>query len=226
MNPKVITKILVILYFFNLLLYSFFSFIDAEGLIDIFWFIRIPILLILYFVSSVKRNILYIIALLLYQSASVFFRSGTSENIIYGTFSSVFFKLCLLLLIIGLVTRQNYKAVSIASIPFFVIYLYIIEMVVSALGDTYYIWTFNAFLTSVLGGIAIINYVNYSGEKNYWLLLSAILFIVQIAAFFINKFYVKNEAVYQVLILSYGISHFAFYKFMILNEEEQLQLHS
>lgn len=179
--------------------------------------------MIIYFVSSDKRSLLYIIALILYQCASVFFRIDTPTTFIYATFSSMLFKLCLLLLIVGLVTKQNYKAVSIAFIPFFVIYLYIIQIVVDSLGNTYYIWIFNAFLTSVLGGIAIINYVNHSGHKNYWLLLSAILFIVQIAAFFINKFYVRNEAVYQVLILSYGISHYAFYKFMILNEEEQLE---
>lgn len=223
MNSKEITRILIILYFVNLFLYSFFSLDSIEKMTDLFWFIRIPILMIIYFVSSDKRSLLYIIALILYQCASVFFRIDTPTTFIYATFSSMLFKLCLLLLIVGLVTKQNYKAVSIAFIPFFVIYLYMIQIVVDSLGNTYYIWIFNAFLTSVLGGIAIINYVNHSGHKNYWLLLSAILFIVQIAAFFINKFYVRNEAVYQVLILSYGISHYAFYKFMILNEEEQLE---
>jgi hypothetical protein len=32
---------------------------------------------------------------------------------------------------------------------------------------------------------------------------------------------VKNEAIYQMVIFSYGISHFAFYKFLILKEKEE-----
>ncbi|ESU22585.1 hypothetical protein FEDK69T_18380 [Flavobacterium enshiense DK69] len=195
---------------------------SIEEMTEVFWFIRIPILLILYLVTSVKRNPLYIIGLALYQSASVFFYFDTPQAFIYATFSSMLFKLSMVLLILGLVTRENYKAVSIAFIPFFVIYLYIIEIVVSFLGDTYYIWILNAFLTSFIGGVAIINYVNNSGRKNFWLLISSILFIIQIAAFFINKFYIKNEGIYQMVILSYGISHYTFYKFMMMHEEEKL----
>ncbi|KGO95702.1 hypothetical protein [Flavobacterium enshiense] len=219
---KNITKILLFIYFLNLFLFSLFSLMSIEEMTEVFWFIRIPILLILYLVTSVKRNPLYIIGLALYQSASVFFYFDTPQAFIYATFSSMLFKLSMVLLILGLVTRENYKAVSIAFIPFFVIYLYIIEIVVSFLGDTYYIWILNAFLTSFIGGVAIINYVNNSGRKNFWLLISSILFIIQIAAFFINKFYIKNEGIYQMVILSYGISHYTFYKFMMMHEEEKL----
>jgi hypothetical protein len=222
MDLKNSAKTVTILYFINLFLYSFFSLMSIQEMTDVFWFVRIPILLILYLLTSEKRSLLYIAALILYQLASVFFYFGSPDAFIYGTFSSMLFKLCLVLLILGLVTKKNYKAVGIAFIPFFVIYLYIIEFVVAHLGDSYYIWILNAFFTSFIGGVAIINYVNHSGKKNYWLLISAILFIVQIAAFFINKFYLKNEGIYQMVILSYGISHYTFYRFMILKEEEQL----
>lgn len=222
MDLRKYSGLVVILYFVNLFLYSLFSMLDIQQLTDVFWFIRIPILLVLYLITSQKKSFLFIMALLLYQCASVFFYVGTPLTFIYATFSSMLFKFCLFILILGLVTKQNYKAVSIAFIPFFVIYLYIIEFVVAFLGDSYYIWILNAFFTSFIGGVAIINYVNNSVQKNYWLLISSILFIIQIAAFFINKFYIKNEGIYQLVILSYGISHYAFYRFMILKEEEKL----
>jgi hypothetical protein len=221
MQLKITPKILIILYFINLFLYSLFSLIDIEEITNIFWFLRIPILLILYLVSSKDKKVLYLVGLLLYQFASIFFHSGAPTEFIYGTLCSMLFKACLVVLTADMVTKNNYKAISMAFIPFFVIYLYIIEFVVFPLGDTYYIWILNALFTSFIGGVAIINYVNDSILKNYWLLISAILFIVQIGAFFINKFYVKNEGIYQMVILTYGISHYAFYKFMILNEEEE-----
>ncbi len=216
-----LTKILIILYFVNLFLYSISSFIGIEEFEKVFWFIRIPILFFLYFFSSKKRQLLYFIALLLYQLASVSFYISTPSAFIYGTFYSVLFKFSLVLLVLDLVTKKNRLAVGIALIPFFIFYLYIIEIVVDSLGEVYYVWIINAFLTSFIGGVAIINYVNNSDQKSYWLLISAILFVIQIGAFFINKFYIKNEAIYQMVILAYAISHFTFYKFLILKEEEK-----
>ena len=89
-----------------------------------------------------------------------------------------------------------------------------------SLGSSYYLWIINAFLTSFLGGVAIINYLNNPERKEYWLVVSSIFFIIQIGAFFINKFYIKNEAIYQMVILLYGVSHFTFYKFLIIKEDE------
>lgn len=192
---------------------------EIKFLVDIFWFLRIPILLLIYLITSIKRNPIYLIALLFYQSASVLFFLDTQEDFVYGTYCSMLFKLFLLFLIFSLVTRNNYKAVIAASVPFFVIYLYVIEFVIASLGDNYLIWIVNALFTSIIGGVAIINYVNEPAQKNYWLLISAILFIVQIGAFFINKFYIRNEGIYQMVIFTYGISHFAFYKFLILKEK-------
>lgn len=214
------SKLLIILYFINLLLYSFSSLLDIQEFEQAFWFIRIPILMLLYYVSSTQKKLLYFTALVLYQVASVFFATADVSLFIYGTFSSVLFKFCLSILVLDLVTPKNRMAVIMALVPFFVLYLYIINFVMDALGDSYYIWIMNAFLTSFLGGVAIINYLNNSGPKEYWLLVSSIFFIVQIGAFFINKFYLKNEAIYQMVILSYGVSHFTFYQFLILKERE------
>jgi len=192
MKSSNLSKILIILYSVNLFLYSIFSLIDIEEVERVFWFIRIPILLVLYLVSSKSWKMIYVIALLLYQGASVSFYMGTPLMFIYGTICSVLFKFFLLLLILDLVTKSNRLAVGIASVPFFILYLYIIEIVVDSLGDGYIIWIVNAFLTSFIGGVGIINYVNNSDKKSFWLLISGILFIVQIGAFFIIYFYIKN----------------------------------
>lgn len=216
-----LSKILIILYFVNLFLYSISSLVGLEELENVFWFIRIPILLVLYLFVSKKRQILYIMALLLYQSASICFKLEIPNAFIYATLSSVFFKFCLLFLIVDLVNKKNRLAIGFAFVPFFVLYLYVIEIVVNSLGEVYYIWILNALVTSFIGGVGIICYVNNSDKKSYWLLISGILFIIQIGAFFINKFYIKNEAIYQMVILSYAISHFTFYKFIILKEQEK-----
>ena len=222
MSLQNFSQIIVWLYFLNLGMYSLTSLFDLEEPKTVFWFVRIPILMLLYYKTSVTRSFLYFTGLLLYQIASVLFFTGDPALFIVGSVASVLFKFCLVLFIINDVKKENRLAVLMAMIPFFVLYLYIINFVLLALGDFYWIWIINALLTSFMGGVAIINYLNNADAKGYWLLISAILFIVQIAAFFINKFYLKSEAIYQIVILSYGFAHFTFYRFLILKEKEEI----
>lgn len=219
MSNKSYINALVVFYFLNLFFYSMCSLFRLEEYEKIFWFLRVPILITLYFVSSKKRNYLYFVALVFYQLASIFFTMETEETFFYGSISSLFFKIFLFLLVYKFITKQNRKAIAIAFVPFFIIYLYLIEIILFSLGNNLYLWLLNALVTSIIGGIAIINYLNESNPRNYWLLLSSILFIVQIGAYFMNKFYVEEEATRQMVILSYAFSHFTFYKFLILNEE-------
>lgn len=221
-NLKNITGIqfLILLYFLNLALYSLSFFYKITILETICWFIRIPILLIIYLLTG-SKNKLYILALLFYQSASILFFTNNLELFYVGSLASVLYKLSILIILIPLINKENRLAISISCLPFFIIYLFIIELVMHSLGDSIYIWIINAFVTSLIGGIAIIHNNNYHDTKGFWLLISSILFIIQIGAFFINKFYLKSEAIYQIVIFSYGISHFTFYKFMLIKEQEK-----
>jgi hypothetical protein len=222
-NNKNTINILILVYFLNLVLYSICSFLKFTSAETIFWFSRIPILLILYLFTG-KNNFIYITSLLLYQIASYLFASGNPDLFMYGSISSVGYKLLLLIILVPLITKENRLAISLACLPFFVLFLYIIELVLHSLGDTFYIWILNALITSIIGGIAIIYFNNNFDLKGYWLLISSILFIIQIGAFFINKFYIKSESIYQMVIFFYGLSHFTFYKFMILKEQEKLNI--
>lgn len=222
-NNKNTINILILVYFLNLVLYSICSFLKFTSAETIFWFSRIPILLILYLFTG-KNNFIYITSLLLYQIASYLFASGNSDLFMYGSISSVGYKLLLLIILVPLITKENRLAISLACLPFFVLFLYIIELVLHSLGYTFYIWILNALITSIIGGIAIIYFNNNFDLKGYWLLISSILFIIQIGAFFINKFYIKSESIYQMVIFFYGLSHFTFYKFMILKEQEKLNI--
>ena len=213
-------NILILVYFLNLVLYSICSFLKFTTAETVFWFSRIPLLLFLYLITG-KKNSIYISSLLLYQIASCLFASGNQDLFIYGSFSSIGYKFLLLLILLPLITKENRLAIALACLPFFILYLYIIELVLHSLGDSLIIWILNALITSIIGGIAIIHYNNNYDLKSYWLLLSSILFIIQIGAFFINKFYIKSEAIYQMVIFFYGLSHFTFYKFMILKEHEK-----
>jgi uncharacterized membrane protein HdeD (DUF308 family) len=76
-------------------------------------------------------------------------------------------------------------------------------------------------LTSFIGGIALYNYLFEDENKNFWLLISAVLFVIQIGIFFINKYYLETPTLRTLTVILFGVSNFTFYKFMIFNEERE-----
>lgn len=218
-NNQLVT-IWIVVFFINLILYSICSILDFPVTRNWFWYLRIPILFVIYLLSNGK-NFIYITSLFLYQIASLLFAFEGTTLFTMGSIASLSYKICLLYLLIPIFTKKEYLKISLACLPLFIIYLFIIDLVALDLSNTKYLWIINALTTSIIGGVAIIYYNKNYDLKGYWLIISSILFIIQIGAFFINKFYLKNGSIYQMVIFSSGISHFAFYKFMILKEEEE-----
>lgn len=222
MDVKRISKLLIIVYFGSVCLFMISTLFEFKLIRDISFLSRMPIFFVLYFLNSKQKKNVYFLTLLLYQLSSVFYVQEGMQMFFYGSIMSLLFKTSLLFLLRSFFKKENIIAFVIASLPFFVVYLYIIQFVINALVETYFIWILNALITSLIGGIAIITYLNNSSQKTFWLLISAILLLIQVGGFFIHKFYIYNIAIYQIVILAYTFSQFTFYRFMIFKDNEGL----
>lgn len=216
-----ITVGLSILYFTIILLYSIDVFIGYQPLKFALGFSRIPVLMLLYFYSSKERNFIYFLALVFYQIASILLMKEDESNLFYGVLASVVFRFLLVVLVYKAIEEKKWFMIIIASLPFLCAYVYLVDLVKDALSNDFYPWLLNGCLTAFLGGLAVANYYLKDDKKSYWLLISCLLFVIQIGMFFINKFYLKQQLFLQLSILFYGISHYTFYKFMIMKEEER-----
>lgn len=221
-NNKII-KSISIFYFAVILVYSICVYFDFQPYKTILGFSRIPILMLLYLYSSKVRNYVYFLALFFYQVASFLFNHTSEMSLILAVSASVIFRFLMVVLVYKAIEDKKWKTTLLTCLPFLFVYLYLINLVEEALGSSYYLWILNGFLTALLGGLAVTNYFNKSDRKSFWLLISALLFVVQIGMFFINKFYLKQQVFLQIIIICYGISHYTFYKFMIINEENENQ---
>ena len=67
------------------------------------------------------------------------------------------------------------------------------------------------------------NFLFQDKKRLYWLFISAILFVVQIGVFLINKYYFPDEILRMLTIILFGVSNFTFYKFVLLQEELKLK---
>lgn len=216
-----VSNSLSVLYFVIIILYSICVYFDYQLFRIGLGFMRIPVLMLLYYYVSKKRNSIYFLALFFYQIASVLFNVNTDIALFCAVLTSVVFRFLMVVLVCKAINDIKWQITIMTSLPVLIVYMYLIDLIKDALGNSFMPWVVNGFLTAFLGGLAVTNYVFNDGRKSFWLVISALLFVVQIALFFMNKFYLKQQIFLQLIILFYGISHYTFYKFMIISEEEE-----
>jgi len=223
-NDKTLVKVISSFYFiialYEILAYSIFN----ETLV--FSTISIPVLLIaLYFFASVKRNLLFlsILIFLLIESVwTLFYDSRFSVGIICSSIQ----KIALIILIFKLIKERNYMYLSIVSLAFLLIFLYLF----STTSETSYVdfkfLMLQNILTSVLGGIAVSSYMIDDNRKNSWLLISILLFIGLRFMLFIQSFYLTDLTlpVIKPIIITLNIfAYFTMYKFVIEAEKNEIE---
>lgn len=149
------------------------------------------------------------------------FLDNAPERSFYGSITSLLYRFLIFLLVYKSVRNKNWFALFLASIPFLFTYSYFLLLINEFLNADIYPWVLNGLLTSFIGGIALYNYLFEDENKNFWLLISAVLFVIQIGVFFIHKYYIEAPELRTLTIILFGISNFTFYKFMISDEERE-----
>lgn len=213
--------ILTIIYFLVIVVFSFYDFKNYPIVNYLIGGSRIPILIILYYLSSNKKNPIYLSALILFFYSYLMFLENSPERSLLGSIISSIYRFLIFLLVYYSVKNKNWFALFLASIPFLFTYSYFILLINEHLNADIYPWVINGLLTSFIGGIALYNYLFEEENNNFWLFISAVLFVLQIEVFFIHKYYLEAPELRTLTVLLFGISNFTFYKFMISNEERE-----
>ena len=218
--------ILTIIYFIVIVVFSVFDFSDFPLINYIIGGSRIPLLILIYWLHSQKKDIIYLSALILFFFAYVMFLENTPERLLLGSIVSLLYRFLIFMLVYKSIQNKNWLALSLSSIPFLFTYLYFIFLISEFLNADIYLWILNGLLTSFIGGIALYNYLFEDENKNFWLLISAVLFVIQIGVFFLHKHYLNAPELKTLSIILFGVSNFTFYKFIIFNEERENELSS
>ncbi|MCA1965350.1 MAG: hypothetical protein LDL23_01735 [Flavobacterium sp.] len=214
---------LTILYILVVVAFSFLNLKSFPVLEFLLGSIRIPILILMYYLASKIKSTLYFSALILFFFAYLFFRENTTFFNFIGAIISLAYRILIFIIVYKSIENKNWLAIVLASIPFFFIYLYALLLIEKEVKMDFYPWVVNGFLTSFIGGMATFNFLFQDKKRLYWLIISAILFVIQIGVFLINKYYFPDEILRMLTIILFGISNFTFYKFVLLQEELKLK---
>jgi hypothetical protein len=181
----------------------------------------IPTLILLYFFSSAKKNMIYLFALLFVFISNISFLETTPERLFYGVIMYMGYRFLTIVLVYRIIKDNNILPLTIATIPFLCVTIYLIILTEETLAVSFYPALINAILISLLGGLSLSNYILNDNKKNSLLLISTLLFVVQNILFIIQKYYFTNEIFQPISIIILATSHYAFYKFLILDEESK-----
>ena len=214
---------LTLLYILVVVTFSFLNLKSFPVLEFLLGSIRIPILILMYYLASKVKSTLYFSALILFFFAYLFFRENTPFFNFIGAVISLAYRILIFIIVYKSIENKNWLAIILASIPFFFIYLYALLLIEKEVKMDFYPWVVNGFLTSFIGGMATFNFLFQDKKRLYWLIISAILFVIQIGVFLINKYYFPDEILRMLTIILFGISNFTFYKFVLLQEELKLK---
>ena len=214
---------LTILYILVVVTFSFLNLKSFPVLEFLLGSIRIPLLILMYYLASKIKSTLYFSALILFFFAYLFFRENTTFFNFIGAIISLAYRILIFIIVYKSIENKNWLAIILASIPYFFIYLYALLLIEKEVKMDFYPWVVNGFLTSFIGGMATFNFLFQDKKRLYWLFISAILFVIQIGVFLINKYYFPDEILRMLTIILFGISNFTFYKFVLLQEELKLK---
>lgn len=214
---------LTLLYILVVVTFSFLNLKSFPVLEFLLGSIRIPLLILMYYLASKIKSTLYFSALILFFFAYLFFRENTPFFNFIGAVISLAYRILIFIIVYKSIENKNWLAIVLASIPFFFIYLYALLLIEKEVKMDFYPWVLNGFLTSFIGGMATFNFLFQDKKRLYWLFISAILFVIQIGVFLINKYYFPDEILRMLTIILFGISNFTFYKFVLLQEELKLK---
>jgi hypothetical protein len=170
------------------------------------------LLLVLYWLTSPRRNPLFFVAMFLSSIVNTLFIPDDPQMLFYGVIIFMFHRIIVLYMIFKLVKLTDYVPVAIATVPFLLGFSYLLAS--SPVPDnSFVLLVIQNIMISVLGGIALSNYMMNDNKKNSWLLICGLLFVVLQFIVFIEKYYLTGLSPMILRPIAMALNAFAFYTF-------------
>ena len=175
----------------------------------------IPTLIILYFLTSVKRNVVYVIALGFALISNIFLLWESIDFKVYAIVAFMIYRILSIVVVVRLVDKILWLPFIIATLPFLFIFSCLINLTLTSDMSSFYPTIVNGLLIAALAGIALSNYVLNDNKANSWLAISTLLFIVLVFLFMIQNYYLANIAFKPMSAFIFAFAHYTFYKFVL-----------
>jgi len=180
------------------------------------------VLMLLYWHTSPKRNLLFFAVILFALITNVFFIYNTETILFLGLIAFFVHRLLMIYYVTKLIQLKDYIPFFIAMIPFLFVFFYLLSISNGLTTRSYWILLIQNILISIIAGIAFSDYVIHSSKKHAsWLFIFGLLSISQYFIVFIDKYYLSELSPISfrplAMILNATV-YFAFYRLVMVIE--------
>ena len=179
-------------------------------------------LIVIYYIESDKKNVLFIAALLLSLITNILFIPNTPTYLFYGLLIFTVHQIIVIYLIFSLQKVNDSIPLIIATTPFLLIFFYLFLETGEIPQNSIYLIIFQNLLISMFAGLALSSYFMNDNKQNSVLLISALLFVMLQFVVFVEKYYLINEfeELFRPLAMTFNaLAFFSFYKYVIVAEK-------
>ncbi len=171
------------------------------------------VLMLLYLVTSRRRNILFFAAMSLSLLTNLLFIPDSREILFYGVIAFMLHRIAAIVLVVQLLKPRDYVPLGIGMIPFLLIFFYLLAITPDIPSNSFLLLIVQNILISVFGGIALANYMMHDNRRNSWLLICSLLFVALQFIVFLEKYYLNDLSPLIFRPIAMGLNAFAFYTF-------------
>jgi hypothetical protein len=211
-------KVVTILFFLSALIEVVAEYFRILPLIFVFKPLFSILLMVMYSLESQIRNKFFYLIIFTSLLTNVLFISNDIKFLLYGIIVFAFHRLFIIFYLIKLTRLKDFFPVVIASIPFMFLFFYIFYDTDLLRNDIYFLNIVHNIFISILGGIALSEYVMNDSVKSTWLLISIILFVSLHFIIFIEKFYIDLKIFRPIAMSLNVLGYYCFYRYVIVIE--------
>ncbi|RAR49046.1 lysoplasmalogenase family protein [Flavobacterium lacus] len=211
---KVLTVVLFIIAFIEVIA-EYFRIIP---LIYVFKPLISIVLMLLYWLSSTKKETLFFLTITTSLITNVLFIPNDLKFIFVGLIIFVFHRLINIYYILKVMKTKDFIPVVLASVPFLIVFFYIFFDTDLLTKEVYYIMIIHNSLISLLGGIALSHYIMNDSSRSSWLLICVLSFVTLHFIIFIEKFYIELQIFRPIAMSLNAFAYYAFYRFILIIE--------
>ncbi|WP_333879413.1 hypothetical protein [Flavobacterium sp.] len=179
------------------------------------------VLVVLYWISSERKSMLVTAIFLLSMITNMLFIPNTTECLYYALIIFTVHRILVIYLIFILQKIKDIVPVTIATIPFLLIFFYMFMETNEIPENSFYLLILQNILISLFAGVALAGYVMNDNKQNSVLLISVLLFVMLQFTVFIEKYFLVNELqqFFRPLAMTFNaLAFFTFYKYVVIAE--------
>ena len=173
-----------------------------------------PSLILLYYLSSKRKNKWYIVAIFFSFLGDVLLLDK-SNMFLFGIAAFLITQLLYVFIISKELPPSHWRTKLIASIPFVAFFIILIKVLKPGLGEFFLPVVIYGVAISIFGMVSLLNYFIRRDKSSLTLLFGAVLFILSDSMIALNKFY-EAKALYGLSIMvTYILAQYLIFQYML-----------